>query len=303
MGPVLIFHAGALGDFVLSWPLLRALKRSGRDVIAAASDGHGLLARRCLGIRNISTERREVTALWRPGETTAGRDQWRALLDGREPEAVITFLADDASAGGTTWLANARSAFAHAQVFIAGPPGSSSRAETWSRFAANELGGVSSLHNPRGPVVAHVGAGSVSKRWAMHRWSGLVASLRHDGATVDVIAGEVEQEQFDAQEMALFQGLRGRFLAGLGPLCDVLEQASAFIGADSGPTHLAAQLGLPTLALFGPTDPSLWSPVGPQVRVLSPQLPSPMHWLEPDSVRLSLNELLAADRPGAPRSN
>jgi heptosyltransferase-3 len=49
-----------------------------------------------------------------------------------------------------------------------------------------------------------------------------------------------------------------RFLAG----------ARAYIGNDSGITHLAAAVGIPTIALFGPTDPAVWAPRGKAVRVI-----------------------------------
>ncbi len=39
------------------------------------------------------------------------------------------------------------------------------------------------------------------------------------------------------------------------------------MGNDSGVTHLAAAAGAPTLALFGPTDPATWAPLGPRVEV------------------------------------
>ena len=48
----------------------------------------------------------------------------------------------------------------------------------------------------------------------------------------------------------------------------MLSGAGLFVGHDSGVTHLAAAWGAPTLALFGPTDPAVWAPVGPDVRVL-----------------------------------
>ncbi len=47
-----------------------------------------------------------------------------------------------------------------------------------------------------------------------------------------------------------------------------MSAASHYIGNDSGITHLAAALGTPTLALFGPTDPAQWAPRGPHVRIL-----------------------------------
>lgn len=44
--------------------------------------------------------------------------------------------------------------------------------------------------------------------------------------------------------------------------------AALFVGADTGPTHLAAAAGTPTVALYGPTDPARFGPVGPRVRIL-----------------------------------
>jgi ADP-heptose:LPS heptosyltransferase len=46
-----------------------------------------------------------------------------------------------------------------------------------------------------------------------------------------------------------------------------LAGARLYIGNDSGVTHLAAAVGTPVLALFGPTDPAVWAPRGPNVRV------------------------------------
>lgn len=45
-------------------------------------------------------------------------------------------------------------------------------------------------------------------------------------------------------------------------------RAALFVGVDTGPTHLAAAAGVPTLALFGPTDPDRFGPVGPRTAVL-----------------------------------
>jgi len=46
-----------------------------------------------------------------------------------------------------------------------------------------------------------------------------------------------------------------------------LAKASLYIGNDSGITHLAAAVGTPVLAFFGPTDPDVWAPRGPRVRI------------------------------------
>ena len=55
------------------------------------------------------------------------------------------------------------------------------------------------------------------------------------------------------------------------PLLEVahqLQQCRCYLGNDSGITHLAAMLGVPTVAIFGPTDPKIWRPVGPLVKVI-----------------------------------
>jgi ADP-heptose:LPS heptosyltransferase len=48
----------------------------------------------------------------------------------------------------------------------------------------------------------------------------------------------------------------------------VLAHAQLFVGNDAGPTHLAALMGVPTVAIFGPSDPVRWSPVGPKVSLV-----------------------------------
>ena len=51
-------------------------------------------------------------------------------------------------------------------------------------------------------------------------------------------------------------------------LSQYLRGIRAFIGNDSGITHLAAYLGCPAIALFGPTDPRTWGPLGRRSRII-----------------------------------
>jgi ADP-heptose:LPS heptosyltransferase len=73
-------------------------------------------------------------------------------------------------------------------------------------------------------------------------------------------------------------------------------RAALFVGADTGPTHLAAAAGTPTLALFGPTPVERFGPVGPRVAVLreSPEdyNRSPTRW-PADAVHEAVRRLLA----------
>ena len=54
----------------------------------------------------------------------------------------------------------------------------------------------------------------------------------------------------------------------LTELAQFLATCRAFVGNDSGITHLAAYIGCPTIALFGPTDPRIWGPIGRRSRVI-----------------------------------
>jgi ADP-heptose:LPS heptosyltransferase len=52
----------------------------------------------------------------------------------------------------------------------------------------------------------------------------------------------------------------------------ILVHAALYLGNDAGTTHLSALIGTPTVAIYGPTDPVLWAPRGPEVRLLTPDV-------------------------------
>ena len=54
----------------------------------------------------------------------------------------------------------------------------------------------------------------------------------------------------------------------LTELSHQLRRCRAYVGNDSGITHLAAYLGTPAVALFGPTDPRIWGPIGRRSRII-----------------------------------
>jgi len=54
----------------------------------------------------------------------------------------------------------------------------------------------------------------------------------------------------------------------LRTLAGVLARCSVYVGNDSGVSHLAAAVGAPTVAIFGPTDPRVWGPRGPRVQTV-----------------------------------
>lgn len=119
---------------------------------------------------------------------------------------------------------------------------------------------------PRGTVVIHPFSGSARKNWPLPLFKDLAARLPYP---VEWSAGPEE----DLAEAVRF--------ADLADLAHWLAGARLFIGNDAGITHLAAAVGVPTLALFGETDPRVWAPRGSHVRVLRC---NPLAGLSVDSV-------------------
>jgi hypothetical protein len=253
-----VFHAGALGDFVMVWPLLRAMVGAGTEVTVVAPASHAGLAAEVLGVHGVGSESTWVTALWQ--ERHAGAPI--------AAELVVTLVADGDDAAAARWRVNAQAALGAREVVGVGPPGSGSRVAAWRRFAVDSHGGAPVRGYAGGSVLMHVGAGSRAKRWPLERWGSLRTWAEEGGSVCRMIAGEVEAERFDAAERAAFAAMDGVFVPDLRSLRREIEAAAVFVGADTGPTHLAAQLGVPTVALFGPTDPGVWGPVGPAVEVV-----------------------------------
>ena len=71
-----------------------------------------------------------------------------------------------------------------------------------------------------------------------------------------------------ASELSAHSRVRLKTFETLGSFKNALvESASNFVGNDSGPCHLASMLGIPTDAFFRSTNPMVWKPLGPRVRV------------------------------------
>ncbi|MEO6759991.1 MAG: glycosyltransferase family 9 protein, partial [Saprospiraceae bacterium] len=99
-------------------------------------------------------------------------------------------------------------------------------------------------------VILHPFSGSAKKNWPLANFRELAGML----GPVEWICGP--EEQLENARRFPDRAALGEWIAG----------ARIYIGNDSGITHLAAAVGTPTLALFGPTDPRIWCPAGRHVR-------------------------------------
>jgi ADP-heptose:LPS heptosyltransferase len=128
-------------------------------------------------------------------------------------------------------------------------------------------------------VLIHLGSGSPRKNWPVERWLELAGHLP---GPVTLLLGEAEIARRLPEPLASARGTRAAIVRRgdreLGllwepPLEELLRRlagASAFLGHDSGVSHLAASAGTPSLLLFGPTDPAIWKPPVANVQALRP---------------------------------
>ena len=118
-------------------------------------------------------------------------------------------------------------------------------------------------------VGVHPGAtNSRAKIWSASRFGEVMEKLAASmGARVVILGGPSESAL--AREVEAVLDAPSLMLQGktsLGELIGVLAELSLFLSNDSGPMHLAAALGVPTLAIFGPTDPGETGPLGPRAK-------------------------------------
>ena len=133
-----------------------------------------------------------------------------------------------------------------------------------------------------GPIAVHPGSGSPDKCWPVDSYLHLIEQLHHAGHRCHIILGEVELERWPADQISrLHSAEEIVHPATYFDLLNELSHCSAFIGNDSGPGHLAGIIGIPSVVLFGPTDPAVWKPLGPRVTAIRRQ---PLDSLPSDEV-------------------
>lgn len=118
-------------------------------------------------------------------------------------------------------------------------------------------------------VVIHPGSGGKKKCWHLANFIQVAKAIRKQEMEVLFLLGPVEMEHFNASEMATIRTV-AKCVAhlALNQVVGVLGCADAFLGNDSGVTHLAGAMGLRTTVIFGPTDPTLYKPIGPALTVV-----------------------------------
>jgi lipopolysaccharide heptosyltransferase I len=126
-----------------------------------------------------------------------------------------------------------------------------------------------------GYAVLHPGASAPSRQWPADSYAELARGIA-SGLSLDVFvpaSGDVERSRAEGVVKAAGEGARVVPDLELDELAGFLSGAALFVGGDAGPMHLASGLGVPTVAVFGPTRPERRGPRGPRARSVEAGLP------------------------------
>ena len=123
-------------------------------------------------------------------------------------------------------------------------------------------------------IVMHPGAKWPPRRWPAENFAGVVKMLFVQKGLRTVLVGSGADRGL-LQEIKVQSGVQGTVLAyglGLGEVASIIRRARVFIGNDSGPAHIAAAVGTPSVVLFGPGDPDKCAPLSRNIVVIKKKI-------------------------------
>jgi heptosyltransferase-1 len=168
--------------------------------------------------------------------------------------------------------------------------------EAWADNWAADL--IADLSPGRRVCVLAPGAGWGAKRWPLERFGALAQQLQSMGLTVMVNAPRIDNS-LAAQVVAASAGAARIVVCNVTGLIALLRRTALLVGGDSGPMHLAAALGVPLVALFGPTTAARNGPWGPGPKIVLRDAASDTTYkrndaLDPGLANLSVEAVLNA---------
>jgi ADP-heptose:LPS heptosyltransferase len=295
---MLVIHQGALGDFILALPMLESLRRSfpqAQSVVMGYPRILGLVKERFYAEKIFSIDQKGMATFFvREGALDVNLSRFFRAFD-----LIVVFGKD----GEETIFGNLRRVCQGRILHINSFPVWDERVhltdhllrqldryglpckELNPRLYLNDLDrdwakdfwrrkGLLPVEKSE-VIILHPGSGSKKKVWPLDQFLNLLRYLQDRlGSKILIVLGPAEGlevqkafERIGTNPPILAKGL------SLLQLASVMEGCRAFIGNDSGISHMAAALGLPTVAIFGPTDPKVWSPRGEKVVVIRKEIP------------------------------
>jgi heptosyltransferase-2 len=277
----LVLRGGAIGDFVLSLPVFQLLRRQWPTAYIEVL-GYPHIARLALlpGLVDhvTSLDGAHVARLF-AAHSQIPPDQQAHI---QAFQVVISFLYDpDDTVRQNLLAAGARQViygcpkvqrmhavdhFASALAEMAVFPEGEEKPELCLPEESRQRGRSRVRPDPARTVAIHAGSGSPLKNWPLERFLALADRLLNTpGWHPLFIVGEADSRirehlALRRPDLPVLTGLT------LQETAESLSVCRAYVGNDSGITHLAAALGVPTVAIYGPTDPRLWGVRGAHTR-------------------------------------
>jgi heptosyltransferase III len=278
---VTVYRCGALGDTIVMLPLIRAIREHLRCAVTLiASRASGELGHGSEHADRLVDGDSAIVSRWLAGDVDAARECLGC-------SDVLLFFGsrDDAMA-----IAAREAGVGDVRVFPVLPPRMDVHVIDHALSALDDYGVHCRGVSPQivvGPEIAgavddalrQVGIGRNGRFAVVHAGSSApgrcypeiarVALLIEEelGLPVVVNVGPVEAERETIREWQNPRRVTGPHTPGV--LAGIIARAALYVGNDTGPTHLAAAVGAPTVAVFGPESLSVvWSPRGQRVKVV-----------------------------------
>lgn len=281
-GKILVIRGGAIGDFILTLPVLSALRTHlpgarlevlGYPHIASLAIAGGLAD----GMKPIDA-RPLAYFFARNGDLDFDLSRYFAGF-----AIIVSYLYDPDELFKTNIERISKAQFIqgpHRPEVTASLHAAKVFLKPLEKLAIFDSDPVPKLTVPRNeptgeqgstPVLAlHPGSGSETKNWPEEKWAALIAELLDQTkARLLIVGGEAEGQRLE-RLATLVPPDRGQLLRNrpLAELASVLVSCDAFVGHDSGITHLAAAVGLPGAVLWANSNETIWHPPSPKFKVL-----------------------------------
>jgi lipopolysaccharide heptosyltransferase III len=290
---ILVVHPGSLGDTILALPVLEALKERqrpaslhlighpslvdvlpGRSVIDAMSSMEGPLYRELLsGAERMRPpfvqffQQFELIVVWAADHEGCIRAALESL---GIPRIVVRSpgLEEDTNRHATDRFRETVECLLAPEDL---PESRLTPTEHDRQSGAQWLADYGIYPDSAHLIAVHAGSGSAGKCWPSERFAVVIRAWLRGNLRVVLIEGPADGEVTQAVVSQVSMPLPRLRDPSLAKVMGVLSHCHAFFGNDSGVTHLAAALGLPAVAVFGPTDPRIWASRRENLVVLRPE--------------------------------
>jgi ADP-heptose:LPS heptosyltransferase len=275
----LLYHTGALGDFVTTIPAIRFYRKrnAGRKITLLGRPAIGKFAHDIRLIDEwLDVDSPEYLPLFYDHFSLEARN-----LLAPYATAILFTDADSPLVKNIARRGNTRlfqqQPFASAAMHIVdyhlslfGDPAAIDLPDKIPRIVLSpEALKISARYLPpdlHKPVAIHPGSGSLKKNWPFENFLSVADGFRSKKIPVLWIKGPAEESlQYPAGDKVVSN-------QPFSTLAALFSQCAAYIGNDSGITHLSAAVGCPTVAIFGPSDPGVWGPRGSKVSIFHKDL-------------------------------